>query len=312
MTNRLPCRNLTFTESFMNENNININWYPGHMARTRREMAEKLKSVDAVAEIVDARIPGASRNSMLDELAAGKPRLLVLNRTDLADPAETKKWAACYRAQGFGVIECDAKSGAGVKSFLPALRVLLKDKIKRLEEKGQAGRRLTCMVMGIPNVGKSSFINRVAGRKAAKTEDRPGVTRNLSLIALDTNISLLDTPGMLMPKIESDRQGFLLAYTGAIRDDVVDIETLSANLLWTLAERVPAAVAARYKVALGDAGNIYDLLELAAKKRGFLIAGGEGDTERAARILLDEFRGGKLGRVTLEGAPENPSETETA
>ena len=284
----------------MEENRLNINWYPGHMARTRREMADKLKDVDAVAEIVDARIPGASRNSMLDELAKNKPRLIILNRTDLADPKETKKWSEYYRSQGFGVLECDSKSGEGVKGFLPALRALLKEKIERLEEKGQAGRRLTCMVMGIPNVGKSSFINRVAGRKAAKTEDRPGVTRNLSLIALDTNISLLDTPGMLMPKIESDRQGFLLAYTGAIRDDVVDVETLSANLLVTLAERIPEAVKARYKVTRGDAENMYELLELMAKKRGFLISGGEGDTERAARILLDEFRGGKLGRVTLE------------
>ena len=284
----------------MEENRLNINWYPGHMAHTKREMAEKLKDVDAVAEIVDARIPGASRNGMLDELAKNKPRLIILNRTDLADPKETKKWSDYYKAQGFGVLECDSKSGAGVKGFLPALRTLLKDKIERLEEKGQAGRRLTCMVMGIPNVGKSSFINRVAGRKAAKTEDRPGVTRNLSLIALDTNISLLDTPGMLMPKIESDRQGFLLAYTGAIRDDVVDIETLSANLLVTLSERVPEAVKARYKVARGDAENMYELLELAAKKRGFLISGGEGDMERISRILLDEFRGGKLGRVTLE------------
>lgn len=289
----------------MEENTLHINWYPGHMARTRREMAEKLKSVDAVAEVLDARIPGASRNSLLDELAKGKPRLLILNRTDLADPKETKKWSEYYRSKGFGVIESDSKSGAGVKSFLPAVRALLKEKIERLEGKGQAGRRLTVMIMGIPNVGKSSFINRVAGRKAAKTEDRPGVTRNLNLIALDTNISLLDTPGMLMPKIESDAQGFLLAYTGAIRDDVVDIETLAANLLVTLSERVPEAVKTRYKVARGDAENMYDLLELAAKKRGFLVSGGEGDMERISRILLDEFRGGKLGRVTMEACGEN-------
>ncbi|MBQ4623923.1 MAG: ribosome biogenesis GTPase YlqF [Clostridia bacterium] len=282
------------------EHTLNINWYPGHMARTKREIIEKLSSVDAVAEIVDARIPGASRNAMIDEIVKGKPRLLVLNRVDLADPNATAAWKSYYEAQGYSVITTDAKSGSGTNRFLPAIRVILKDKLARLEEKGQTGRRLTVMVYGIPNVGKSSFINRIAGRKAAKTEDRPGVTRNLSLIALDTNISMLDTPGMLMPKIESDHQGFLLAFTGALKDDIMDIETLSANLIMVLADRMPEGLKARYKVSKGDAENGYELLELAARKRGFLISGGEGDTERAAKILLDEFRSGKLGRVTLE------------
>ena len=287
---------------------LNINWYPGHMAKTRREMAERLSSVDLVAEILDARIPGASRNRMLDELTKEKQRLLVLNRTDLADPERTKLWTEYYRGKGFGVVTCDAKSGAGVKSFLPAARRMLEEKYRRLAEKGQAGRRLTCMVIGIPNVGKSSFINKLAGRKAAKTEDRPGVTRDMKLIPLDAGLSLLDTPGMLMPKIESDRQGFLLAFTGALRDDVMDVETLAAHLIVTLADAMPEGLHARYRVRAGDAETGFGLLELAARKRGFLISGGEGDTERAARILLDEFRGGKLGKVTLERPGEEENE----
>lgn len=292
----------------MTESGMNINWYPGHMAKTRREMTERLSSVDLVAEILDARIPGASRNRMLDEMMRGKPRLLVLNRADLADPDGTALWKKYYREQGFGVVECDSKSGAGVGKFLPAARELLKEKYKKLEEKGQTGRRLTCMVVGVPNVGKSSFINKLARRKAAKTEDRPGVTREMKLIPLDAGLSLLDTPGMLMPKIESDRQGFLLAFTGALRDDVLDTETLASHLILTLSDAMPEGLFARYKVRKGDAETGYDLLELAARKRGFLIAGGEGDTERAARILLDEFRGGKLGKVTLERPEEEKDE----
>ncbi|MBR0144265.1 MAG: ribosome biogenesis GTPase YlqF [Clostridia bacterium] len=287
---------------------LNINWYPGHMAKTRREMAERLSAVDLVAEILDARIPGASRNRMLDELTRGKPRLLVLNRTDLAAPEGTRLWTAYYREKGFGVVTCDAKSGAGVKDFLPAAHRMLEEKYRKLAEKGQTGRRLTCMVVGVPNVGKSSFINKLAGRRAAKTEDRPGVTRDMKLIPLDAGLSLLDTPGMLMPKIESDRQGFLLAFTGALRDDVMDVETLAANLILTLADAMPEGLFARYKVGKGDAETGYGLLELAARKRGFLISGGEGDTERAARILLDEFRGGKLGRATLEKPGEDEDE----
>ncbi len=287
---------------------LNINWYPGHMAKTRREMAERLSAVDLVAEILDARIPGASRNRMLDELTRGKPRLLVLNRTDLAAPEGTRLWTAYYREKGFGVVTCDAKSGAGVKDFLPAAHRMLEEKYRKLAEKGQTGRRLTCMVVGVPNVGKSSFINKLAGRRTAKTEDRPGVTRDMKLIPLDAGLSLLDTPGMLMPKIESDRQGFLLAFTGALRDDVMDVETLAANLILTLADAMPEGLFARYKVGKGDAETGYGLLELAARKRGFLISGGEGDTERAARILLDEFRGGKLGRATLEKPGEDEDE----
>ncbi len=292
----------------MIENRTNINWYPGHMAKTKREMAERLSSVDLVAEILDARIPGASRNGMLDELTKGKQRLLVLNRADLADPAGTRAWAEYYRSKGFGVVTCDAKSGAGVKSFLPAAHRMLEEKYRKLAEKGQTGRKLTCMVIGIPNVGKSSFINKLAGRKAAKTEDRPGVTRDMKLIPLDTGLSLLDTPGMLMPKIESDWQGFLLAFTGALRDDVLDVETLASNLILTLADVMPEGLYSRYKVRKTDAETGYDLLELAARRRGFLISGGEGDTERVARILLDEFRGGKLGKVTLEKPDEGDDE----
>jgi len=285
---------------------MKIQWYPGHMAKTKREMLEKLSSVDAVAEVLDARIPGASHNTMLDEMVKNKPRLMILNRTDLADPKLTAQWKAYYQSLGYGVMECDAKSGKGTNRFLPELRELLKEKLTRFADKGQAGRSLTCMVIGMPNVGKSSLINRVAGRKAAKAEDRPGVTRNFSLISLDSNIALLDTPGMLMPKIESDRQGFLLAYTGALKDDIMDLETLSAHLLLTLSEMAPEALQGRWKVRAEEAANGYELLELAARRRGFLISGGEGDTDRAAHVLLDEYRGGKLGRITLE-KPGEPS-----
>lgn len=279
---------------------MNIQWYPGHMTKTRRQMAESLKLVDAVCELLDARIPLSSRNPDIDEMFSSKPRMVILNKADQADQNITRRWKEYFKSKGMAVIETDCKTRRGINDFAPALRELLKDQIAKWNEKGQVGRPVRVMIVGIPNVGKSTLINQLAGRKTAKTEDRPGVTRNLSLIALDTNISMLDTPGMLMPKIESDHQGFLLAFTGALKDDIMDIETLSANLIMVLADRMPEGLKARYKVSKGDAENGYELLELAARKRGFLISGGEGDTERAAKILLDEFRSGKLGRVTLE------------
>ena len=285
-----------------------LSWFPGHMTKTRRMVASEIGSMDAVCEIIDARIPRASRNPDLDDLTAGKPRIVVLNRVDQADPKATKQWAAWFRAQGYAVLEVDAKSGAGVKQFAPAVRALLADKLRAYAEKGMTGRVVRVMILGIPNVGKSTFINKVAGRKTAKTEDRPGVTRSKQWVPIDRNLELLDTPGILWPKFDDQSVGMNLAYTGAVKDDILDVETLGCHLMAYLGEHYPDALKAAYKLSAlpereaekNDIAYGYRLLEAAGKKRGFLISGGEVDTERMAKILLDEFRSAKLGRFTLE------------
>ena len=277
------------------------------MTKTRRMVTAELGNMDAVCEIIDARIPLSSRNPDIDELTAGKRRIVVLNRVDQADPDMTKKWAAYFRSLGYAVIEVDAKSGAGVKQFAPAVRALLKDKLDAYEAKGQVGRVLRVMVLGIPNVGKSTFINKVSGRKTAKAEDRPGVTRGTQWVPVDRTLELLDTPGILWPKFEDPEVGIRLAFTGAIKDDVVDIEELAMRLMDYLGRNYPRAIFERYKVTAEDGDDGWALLQKAARRRGFLISGGEVDTERMSRILLDEFRGGKLGRFTLETVPEEPS-----
>ena len=277
------------------------------MTKTRRMVTAELGNMDAVCEIIDARIPLSSRNLDIDELTAGKRRIVVLNRVDQADPDMTKKWAAYFRSLGYAVIEVDAKSGAGVKQFAPAVRALLKDKLDAYEAKGQVGRVLRVMVLGIPNVGKSTFINKVSGRKTAKAEDRPGVTRGKQWVPVDRTLELLDTPGILWPKFEDPEVGIRLAFTGAIKDDVVDIEELAMRLMDYLGRNYPRAIFERYKVTAEDGDDGWALLQKAARRRGFLISGGEVDTERMSRILLDEFRGGKLGRFTLETVPEEPS-----
>ncbi len=287
-----------------NGQDMKIQWYPGHMTKTRRMIAEQLKNVDAVCELLDARIPVSSRNPDVDELTAGKPRLVVLNRADQADPAVTKRWAAYFRGRGCEVLECSAKDGGGVERFSAAVRTLLADKLRAYAEKGQAGRTVRVMVLGVPNVGKSTFINRIAGRKTAKTEDRPGVTRAKQWVPVDRGLELLDTPGILWPKFEDQSVGLNLAFTGAVRDEVMDIEGLACNLMAYLAARYPAALAARYKLEPGPEDSGYDLLQRAGKNRGFVMRGGEIDTERMAKILLDEFRGGKLGRFSLETPEE--------
>lgn len=276
-----------------------LSWFPGHMTKTKRMVSAEMKHMDAVCEIVDARIPMASRNPDLDELTAGKPRLLVLNRVDQADPAATKRWAAYFRSCGYAVLEADAKSGSGVNRFPAAVRELLAEKVQSYEEKGQT-RVLRVMVLGIPNVGKSTFINRVAKRKTAKTEDRPGVTRSKQWVPVDRTLELLDTPGILWPKFEDPEVGVKLAYTGAIRDDVLDAEELACRLMTYLRDAAPAMLLQRYKIEAKPENSGYDLLCAAGRRRGFLVSGGEVDTERMARILLDEFREGKLGRFTLE------------
>lgn len=291
---------------------MNIQWYPGHMTRTRRQMQESIRQVDAVCEIVDARIPQVSRNPDIDDIAGNKPRLLVLNRTDLADPETTKRWAAYYRKQGYAVVLTDARSGAGVNKFAAAVRSLLADKIEQWNAKGQTGRPVRVMIVGIPNVGKSTFINKILGRKSAKASDRPGVTRGQQWFRIEGGLELLDTPGILWPKFDDERTGIYLAVTGAVKDDVVDVETLGCKLMEILYHQAPQALTGRYKIQLPDAEEEFDflgyeLLMRAGRKRGFLISGGEIDTERMARILLDEYRGGKLGRITLE-TPEEYSD----
>ena len=287
---------------------MNIQWYPGHMTKTRRMIVDQIKNVDAVCEILDARIPVSSRNPDVDELTAGKPRLIVLNRVDQADQAATERWAAYFRAKGYAVLESDAKGGQGIARFAGAIRELLADKLRSYAEKGMAGRVVRVMILGIPNVGKSTFINKVAGRKTAKTEDRPGVTRSKQWVPIDRGLELLDTPGILWPKFEDQSVGMNLAYTGAVKDDILDVETLGCHLMAYLGGQYPDALKSAYKLSElptredeeNDVAYGYRLLEAAGKKRGFLISGGEVDTERMAKILLDEFRSGKLGRFTLE------------
>ena len=281
-----------------------LSWFPGHMTKTKRMIVSEIKNMDAVCEILDARIPISSRNPDIDEMTAGKPRLVVLNRVDQADPAQTKRWAAHFRQKGYAVLEANAKGGVGTQQFAAAVRELLKEKLAAYAEKGQIGRTVRVMVLGIPNVGKSTFINKVAKRKTAKAEDRPGVTRTKQWVPVDNTLELLDTPGILWPKFDDTSVGMHLAFTGAIKDDVMDLEELASLLMEYLGRHYADIVSERYKITIEEEDSGYDLLTKAGRKRGFLMRGAEVDTERMARILLDEFRGGKLGRFTLE-TPED-------
>ena len=279
---------------------MNIQWFPGHMTKAQRMIEENIKMVDAVCEIVDARIPYSSRNPDIDRLSGDKPRLMILNRTDLADPKVTQRWKKYYQSKGFAILETDAKSGKGVNGFVPAVRELLADKLKDYEAKGQVGRTLRVMILGIPNVGKSTFINKVAGRKAAIAGDKPGVTRGKQWINIDAGLDLLDTPGILWPKFDSQEVGEMLAITNAIKADVLDKETLGANFILRLRKYYPDALRERYKFEPDPEANGFELLEQAAKKRGFLVSKGEYDIERMANTLLNEYHEGKLGRLSLE------------
>ena len=278
----------------------NLSWFPGHMTKTRRMITAEIKNMDAVCEILDARIPLSSRNPDMDELTAGKPRLVVLNRVDQADPGETRRWAAYFRGKGYAVLEANAKGGAGTAQFAAAVRELLRDKLAAWADRGQVGRTVRVMVLGIPNVGKSTFINKVAHRKTARAEDRPGVTRSKQWVPVDSTLELLDTPGILRPRFDDPEVGKRLAFTGAIKDDVVDMEELACCLMDYLSRRYAPVLAERYKIEVEPEDSGYDLLEKAGRKRGFLMRGAQVDTQRMARVLLDEFRGGKLGRFTLE------------
>lgn len=282
-----------------------IQWFPGHMARTRRKISEDLKLVDIVAEILDARIPKSSSNPVLRDIIQRKPKIVLLNKSDMADLAQTSRWMSYYASLGEKAIPLESKTGKGVNAFYPAVREVLKEQILAWEKKGMVGRPIRVMVVGIPNVGKSSFINRmIRGGKAGKAEvqDRPGVTRQNRWFTVGKGFELLDTPGVLWPKFEDPLVGEHLAFTGAVRDEILDSEGLAARLLELLMELYPDAVNSRYKTQFSLEAGLkgYELLEQIGRKRGMLVSGGEVNTERAASTVLDEYRGGKLGRITLE------------
>lgn len=287
----------------MTQDQMNIQWYPGHMTKTRRQIEADLKQVDAVCEIVDARIPMSSRNPDIDSICGNKPRMIVLNRMDLADPEATKRWSAYFKSKGMAVVITDCKSRKGISSFQPAARSVLREKLERDAAKGMH-RPMRIMIVGIPNVGKSTLINQISGRKGAKAENRPGVTRGKQWVTVDQSLLLLDTPGILWPKFEDPNVGMMLAYTGAVKDGILDIEELACMLIQLLHRRYPEALKERYGIDVEEDIPGYELLEMAGRKRGFLVSGGEINTERMAKVLVDEFRSGKLGLFTLEEPEE--------
>lgn len=281
----------------------NIQWFPGHMTKTKRKIQSSLKLVDAVAEILDARIPISSKNPDIANIIQNKPRVVLLNKCDMADKAATQKWINYYKEQNIPAIPVDCKSDKGLNNFVPTLNKVLNTKITALKSKGMVNPTLRVMIVGIPNVGKSSFINRVAKQSKAKVEDRPGVTRGNQWYTISKNFELLDTPGVLWPKFDDQTTAEHLAFTGAIKDQIMDTELLSMRLLELLSQIKPPKFLERFKLTdeiLESVSNSYELLKLIGKKRGMLISGGEIDTERAAAMILDEFRAAKLGQITLE------------
>lgn len=280
-------------------NTQNIQWFPGHMAKTRRQIKAILPLIDAVAEVVDARIPISSRNPELKSLIGDKPLIILLNKSDMADPAATEEWIKYYKSQGISAIATDCKTGKGINLFKDTVKTALSDRLKYYAEKGMVGKPLRVMIVGIPNIGKSTFINRIAGNNKAKAENRPGVTRGNQWFTIDKQLELLDTPGVLWPKFEDNTVGEHLAFTGAVKDNILDTELLGMRLAELLAKSAPDKLTSRYGELNLDADG-YDLLCEVGKKRGMLIRGGETDTERAANMLLEEYRNCKIGRITLE------------
>lgn len=276
-----------------------INWFPGHMVKTKREIQNNLKLVDAVVEIRDARIPKSSKNPDIDELCAGKPRVILLNKSDLTDPKVTKAWKESLTNDETIVLEVNALKGEGLNAIKPALLKLLKEKHDRLRAKGLVKITTRVMVVGIPNVGKSTFINKMAKNNIAKTGDRPGVTKNKQWIKTKLGIELMDTPGVLWPKFEDETVGLNLAFTGAIKDEIMDTEELALKLVERLQETNPEALMTRYKLTELQE-NPLDNLDAIARKRGAIMSGNQIDYNRIAAIILDEFRGGKIGRISLE------------
>lgn len=279
-----------------------IQWFPGHMTKTKRKIQASLKLVDAVAEIIDARIPVSSRNPDLAKLIQNKPRVILLNKCDMANQTATKMWIDHFEKQGITAIPVDCKSGKGLNKFAPAVNAVMSEKINRLKSKGMVNPMIRIMIVGIPNVGKSSFINRMAKHNRAQVADKPGVTRGNQWYTIAKNLEMLDTPGVLWPKFDDKIVGEHLAFTGAVKDQVIDIELLAVRLLDFLRDLKPADFIARFKLEDVELDNMdsYDLLQIIGKKRGMLISGGEVNTERAAIMLLDEFRAAKLGRITVE------------
>lgn len=278
-----------------------IQWFPGHMAKTRRLMAECLPKVDIVLEILDARIPMSSSNPEIRKLTEGKPLLKILNKASLADPAATRAWRNRFESTGTACIAVDCISGEGIRTVPDVVRRVLAEKVERYAERGMAGRHLRAMIVGIPNVGKSSLINRLAGSKKAKVENRPGVTVDKQWVPAFDGLDLLDMPGVLWPKFESRATGLALALTGAIKDNILDIEEISCRLLDTLSAHYTENLKARYKITDEELElPVYDLFECIGKRRGFRLSGGDIDTERTAKMLLDEFRRGVLGKISLE------------
>ena len=277
-----------------------VQWFPGHMAKTRRLIKESLPFVDLVTEIVDARIPMSSSNPELKEMIGNKPRIVLLNKCDVADEKATAEWVEYYKNNGMYAIPVDCRSGKGLNAYLPLVRDVLKDKIQRNTEKGMVGKPLRVMVVGIPNTGKSSFINKMAGRNRAKVADKPGVTRSNSWFAVGNGVELLDTPGVLWPKFDDKAVGDKLAFIGSVKDEILDSEVLAMRLINVLKNGYCDRISERFKITGFEDKEDYEILEMIGRKRGMLISGGEIDTERASIMLLDEYRGGKLGRLTLE------------
>ena len=283
----------------MEQDKMNIQWYPGHMTKTRRQIEADLKQVDAVCEIVDARIPMSSRNPDIDSICGAKPRIIIMNRMDLADPAATKRWMTYFRSKGMAAVATDCKTRRGINDFKPAVQELLKEKVERFAAKGMT-KALRIMVVGIPNVGKSTLINQISGRKGAKAENRPGVTRGKQWVTVDPSLLLLDTPGILWPKFEDPNVGMMLAYTGAVKENIIDIEELACKLAELLWKYYPDTLRTRYGIDVAEDLPGYELIEEMGRKRGYLLARGEIHTERMSKVLLDEYRSGKLGKFTLE------------
>ena len=281
-----------------------IQWFPGHMTKTRRKIQEILPIIDAVAEIVDARVPISSRNPDLLDIIKDKPLMILLNKCDMADPKETAKWIDYYKSIGVSAVPIDCKTGKGIGNFKEMVKAALADKLEVFKSKGMVGKPLRVMVVGIPNVGKSTFINSIAGKGRVKVENRPGVTRGNQWVTIDKQLELLDTPGVLWPKFEDQTVGERLAFTGAVKDAVLDIELLAVRLIENLKENYPELLIQRYKIEDLDA-EPYDILCEIGKKRGMMIRGGETDTERASNMLLEEYRNCKIGRISLERVEDN-------
>ena len=295
----------------MNDNKTNINWYPGHMAKTKRKIKEDLKLIDVVVELLDSRIPISSQNPDIAEITKGKKKIIILNKSDLSDEIQNKKWIEYFKTQGTPAVLTDANTGRGIKEAIKLIEQTMKEDLEKLAQKGRVGRKIRAMILGIPNVGKSSLINRIAKKGAVQVANRPGVTRQNQWIRINDNIELLDTPGVLWPKFESQEVALNLAFTGTIKDNILERTDIAYYLIKYLLENYRENLLKRYKIKPEEVEeilnrdepenvNIYDIVLLIGKKRGAIMSGGNIDEEKTARIILDEFRSGTIGKITLE------------